>query len=108
MLIVILITHTATGLSVCHLGTLAASVFLLSCYCFPLTHTMSLAGHLCASHAHRPSLYDAYQHITLTAPANGPPQVFDVVGPVCESADFLGKDRQLATPREFSAPSQFP
>lgn len=25
-------------------------------------------------------------------------QTFDVVGPVCESADFLGKDRELATP----------
>ena len=24
--------------------------------------------------------------------------VFDVVGPVCESADFLGKERRLATP----------
>jgi len=23
-----------------------------------------------------------------------------VVGPVCESADFLGKDRKLATPAE--------
>ena len=25
-------------------------------------------------------------------------QCFDVVGPVCESADFLGKDRLLSTP----------
>jgi hypothetical protein len=43
----------------------------------------------------RPSLYDAYQHIELTAaPAAGSPvQKWDVVGPVCESADFLGKDR---------------
>lgn len=28
----------------------------------------------------------------------GQVQTFDVVGPVCESADFLGKDRELATP----------
>lgn len=48
----------------------------------------------------RPSLYDAYQHIDLTAPTEGPKQVFDVVGPVCESADFLGKDRTLPTPSE--------
>ncbi|BDA44624.1 Diaminopimelate decarboxylase [Coccomyxa sp. Obi] len=47
----------------------------------------------------RPSLYDAYQHIELTAPGDGSEQVFDIVGPVCESADFLGKERTLRTPR---------
>lgn len=41
----------------------------------------------------RPSLYDAYQHIELTAPHDTPMGVFDVVGPVCESADFLGKNK---------------
>ena len=42
----------------------------------------------------RPSLYDAYQHIELTAPHPGAAlEKYDVVGPVCESADFLGKDR---------------
>eukprot|EP00877_Chromochloris_zofingiensis_P005286 jgi/Chrzof1/14759/Cz09g15050.t1 len=46
----------------------------------------------------RPSLYDAYQHIELTAPSTAPKAVFDVVGPVCESADFLGKERDLPTP----------
>jgi diaminopimelate decarboxylase len=46
----------------------------------------------------RPSLYDAYQHIELTAPCDGPVQVFDVVGPVCESGDYLGKERALPTP----------
>eukprot|EP00891_Asterochloris_glomerata_P008055 jgi/Astpho2/8055/fgenesh1_pm.00120_%23_4_t len=46
----------------------------------------------------RPSLYDTYQHIELTAPGSGDVQTFDVVGPVCESADFLGKERQLPTP----------
>lgn len=47
----------------------------------------------------RPSLYDAYQHIELTAPHPGVAEdTFDVVGPVCESADFLGKARRLATP----------
>ena len=42
------------------------------------------------------------QHIELAAPASpdAPVQVFDVVGPVCESADFLGKDRELPTPEE--------
>lgn len=45
----------------------------------------------------RPSLYDAYQFVCLTEPG-GPEGVFDVVGPVCESADFLGKDRVLPLP----------
>lgn len=48
----------------------------------------------------RPSLYDAYQHIELVAPTPSEAEVstFDVVGPVCESADFLGKERKLPTP----------
>lgn len=49
----------------------------------------------------RPSLYDAYQFISLTEPG-GPVEKFDIVGPVCESADFLGKDRMLPTPEEGS------
>ncbi|KAG0598873.1 hypothetical protein M758_12G107600 [Ceratodon purpureus] len=49
----------------------------------------------------RPSLYGAYQHIELVAPpADGAEtRTFDVVGPVCESADFLGKERELAAPK---------
>ena len=40
----------------------------------------------------RPSLYEAYHHIELTEPSPSPEcEVFDVVGPVCECADFLGK-----------------
>ncbi|GMN55691.1 hypothetical protein TIFTF001_024815 [Ficus carica] len=48
----------------------------------------------------RPSLYDAYQHIELVAPPPPDAEIstFDVVGPVCESADFLGKERELPTP----------
>ncbi|XP_028797985.1 diaminopimelate decarboxylase 2, chloroplastic-like [Neltuma alba] len=48
----------------------------------------------------RPSLYDAYQHIELVSPApeDAENATFDVVGPVCESADFLGKERVLPTP----------
>ncbi|CAD5171983.1 unnamed protein product [Musa acuminata subsp. malaccensis] len=48
----------------------------------------------------RPSLYGAYQHIELVSPplADAKVSTYDVVGPVCESADFLGKDRELPTP----------
>eukprot|EP00210_Caulerpa_lentillifera_P004973 g4747.t1 len=47
----------------------------------------------------RPSLYDAYHHIVLTKPSAGEEQNFDIVGPVCESGDFLGKERNLCTPQ---------
>lgn len=48
----------------------------------------------------RPSLYDAYQHIEFIEPVEGKMETFDIVGPVCESADFLGKERKLPTPSE--------
>jgi diaminopimelate decarboxylase len=46
----------------------------------------------------RPAMYEAYHQIVeLTAPSkdNTPPLVCDVVGPVCESGDWLGRDRTL-------------
>ncbi|MEJ5308837.1 MAG: diaminopimelate decarboxylase [Anaerolineae bacterium] len=48
----------------------------------------------------RPSLYGAYHHIDFIEPVDGEPRTFDIVGPVCESADFLGKARILPTPHE--------
>lgn len=51
----------------------------------------------------RPALYSAYHHIDLAEPsqcANKQKLLCDVVGPVCESGDFLGKDRYLTTPHE--------
>nr|MBX2837530.1 diaminopimelate decarboxylase [Gammaproteobacteria bacterium] len=44
----------------------------------------------------RPSLYSAWQAIEPVETNERPAQDYDVVGPVCESADFLGKDRALA------------
>ena len=45
----------------------------------------------------RPSLYSAYQDIQRVNSASTEPQrTYDLVGPVCETGDFLGKDRQLA------------
>jgi len=43
----------------------------------------------------RPSLYGAFHRIEPVEPRLGPEQLSDVVGPVCESGDFLGKDRPL-------------
>ena len=45
----------------------------------------------------RPSLYGAWQAIVPVQPRHDtPPRVYDLVGPVCETGDFLGKDRELA------------
>ncbi|MGQ2965956.1 diaminopimelate decarboxylase [Methylophilus sp.] len=44
----------------------------------------------------RPALYDAYHNITTIAASSAQAQIYEVVGPVCESGDFLGHDRQLA------------
>ena len=45
----------------------------------------------------RPSLYGAWQAIIAVQPRHDtPPRVYDLVGPVCETGDFLGKDRELA------------
>ncbi len=45
----------------------------------------------------RPSLYSAWQAIVPTNQSlERPTAVYDVVGPVCETGDFLGKERELA------------
>ncbi|EAR62865.1 diaminopimelate decarboxylase [Neptuniibacter caesariensis] len=44
----------------------------------------------------RPSLYSAYQEIVpVMLRETGEEQQWDLVGPVCETGDFLGKDRSL-------------
>lgn len=43
----------------------------------------------------RPALYQAYQRIEPVGRDRGAPSVADVVGPVCESGDFLAKDRPM-------------
>lgn len=45
----------------------------------------------------RPALYDAWHDIIPVTPrSNDAPVTYDVVGPVCETGDFLGKQRNLA------------
>ncbi|WP_442498382.1 diaminopimelate decarboxylase [Methylobacter sp. sgz302048] len=44
----------------------------------------------------RPSLYSAWQEIiTVKKQSQAPEMRWDIVGPVCETGDFLGKDRTL-------------
>ena len=45
----------------------------------------------------RPALYSAWQDIVPVTPRTDvAAAIYDVVGPVCETGDFLGKDRELA------------
>ena len=44
----------------------------------------------------RPALYDAWQNIIpVQQNSDAPEQLYDIVGPVCETGDFLGKNRVL-------------
>ena len=43
----------------------------------------------------RPALYDAYHRILPVKHENHSPQNYQVVGPVCETGDFIGHDRNL-------------
>ncbi|RTL56878.1 MAG: diaminopimelate decarboxylase [Rhodocyclaceae bacterium] len=44
----------------------------------------------------RPALYDAFHDIVPVAPRTGDTRCYEIVGPICESGDFLGHDRDLA------------
>ena len=44
----------------------------------------------------RPSLYDAWHDIVSVAPRKSAESIWEVVGPICESGDFLGRQRSLA------------
>jgi diaminopimelate decarboxylase len=47
----------------------------------------------------RPALYDAWHDIVKVGAgdtATGTPMSYEIVGPICESGDFLGHDRELA------------
>ena len=43
----------------------------------------------------RPALYQAWQDIVPVVPREGEAVTYDLVGPICETGDFLGKDRAL-------------
>ena len=44
----------------------------------------------------RPAMYQAFHQIVPLAPRGGGTVQYDVVGPVCESGDWIGRDRDLA------------
>jgi len=43
----------------------------------------------------RPAFYDSYHEIVTAKQNNSNKDIFDIVGPICESGDFLAKDRQF-------------
>ena len=44
----------------------------------------------------RPALYQAWMDVTAVRPRDNAARAYDIVGPICETGDFLAKDRQLA------------
>ncbi len=48
----------------------------------------------------RPSLYNAYHDIVAVIKKRRRYMLADIVGPICESGDFLGKDRRIQSPEQ--------
>ncbi|MBA1231286.1 diaminopimelate decarboxylase [Pseudomonas viridiflava] len=44
----------------------------------------------------RPALYQAWMDVTEVRPRDGAARPYDIVGPICETGDFLAKGRELA------------
>ncbi|MFJ3467741.1 diaminopimelate decarboxylase [Pseudomonas sp. NPDC090201] len=44
----------------------------------------------------RPALYQAWMNVTAVKPRDGATRTYDIVGPICETGDFLAKERELA------------
>ena len=48
----------------------------------------------------RPSLYQAYHQVLTLDKSSGPTEIVDIVGPVCETSDFLAKEREISSVKE--------
>ncbi|MBP5101556.1 diaminopimelate decarboxylase [Pseudomonas protegens] len=44
----------------------------------------------------RPALYQAWMDVSAVRPRDAEPRTYDIVGPICETGDFLAKERTLA------------
>ena len=44
----------------------------------------------------RPALYEAFHEIINISPSNSEEKNYDIVGPICETGDFLGKNRLMS------------
>ncbi|MBD8684203.1 diaminopimelate decarboxylase [Pseudomonas sp. CFBP 13719] len=43
----------------------------------------------------RPALYQAWMNVSPVTPREGQARAYDIVGPICETGDFLAKEREL-------------
>jgi len=73
-------------------GTLLARLVDLKSYEGGATFAVLDAG---MAELLRPALYGAFHRIVAIAPRPGAEQRYEVVGPICESADIFGRDRLL-------------
>ena len=48
----------------------------------------------------RPTLYGAYHEIVPVIAAKSAPEIVDIVGPVCETGDFLARERRMPAMKE--------
>ena len=48
----------------------------------------------------RPALYESYHNVLPVKKSSKKQQVADIVGPVCESSDFIAKDRKFPVPEQ--------
>ena len=44
----------------------------------------------------RPALYDGYHEVRQVVPSTAASRRYEIVGPICETGDFLARDRELA------------
>ncbi|SEJ67092.1 diaminopimelate decarboxylase [Pseudomonas sp. NFR16] len=44
----------------------------------------------------RPALYQAWMDVKAVKPRDGAARTYDIVGPICETGDFLAKEREMA------------
>ncbi|TAM10610.1 MAG: diaminopimelate decarboxylase [Nevskiaceae bacterium] len=85
--------HCEPGRAICaNAGVLLTRVELLK----PLAHRNFAIVDAAMNDLIRPSLYGAWHAIVPVVARSTAAQRWDIVGPVCESGDWLGKDRELA------------
>lgn len=65
-------------------------------YLKPGTHKNFLIVDAAMNDLPRPAMYGAYHRIVPVSSTSGEMRMWDVVGPVCESGDWIGRERELA------------
>lgn len=65
-------------------------------YLKPTTHKNFAVVDAAMNDNIRPALYQAWQNVQAVSPRDDNAQQWDIVGPVCETGDFLAKNRKLS------------